>query len=101
MLQWLRKIWAAVVGTPGSLTEILDRLGKLMATVAEFSAKLDALEAAIAAHNQTDIAKVTALQAELDAAKAELAKGGLTADEEAAQLSRIEVLTAQLSPPAA
>lgn len=66
---------------------VLQVLGaKIMATLADFNAKLDALQASIDAV-KTEIANL----------KAQIAAGGLSADEEAQVLARIDTLQTNLN----
>jgi len=64
-------------------------LEKIMATLADFTTKLDKLNA--------DADAILKAVADL---KAQLAAGGLTADEEAQVLSQLDALDAKLNPPA-
>lgn len=58
---------------------------RLMATLAEFTDKLDALQAS-----------VDAIKLEIADLKAQIANGGLTADEEAQVLARLDTLQSNL-----
>lgn len=58
---------------------------KLMATLADFTVKLDAIQAT-----------VDAVKQEISDLKAQIAAGGLTADEEAQVLAQLDTLQANL-----
>lgn len=83
-----------------SLSPPLQRLleKSIVATLADFTVKLDKIEADIAAHNASDAVVVTALNAEIADLKAKLAAGGLTADEEAVVLARLDAIDVRVNP---
>lgn len=65
--------------------ELLSRVDKLMATLADFTAKLDGIDA-----------KVAEIAAEIAELKAKVDVGGMTADEEKVVLDRLDTLTGAL-----
>lgn len=75
-------------------------LEKLMATLADFAAKLDKIESDLAAHEAHDASVVDGLNKQIAALQAQLSAGGLTADEEAQVLARLDAIDAKLNPPA-
>ena len=71
---------------------------KIMATLADFTSRFDALDAAIAAHDQSDADATKALQDQIAALQAQIATGGMTAEEEGQALARLDSLIAKFNP---
>lgn len=80
--------------------DISDRFATLwenhMASLSDFLDKLNAIEAAVTAHQQADAATVAAMQKEIDDLKAQLAQGGLTPAEEDQVMAKIDELQSML-----
>lgn len=73
---------------------------KLMATLADFTALLDKLEADVAAHNQADAAVVTDLNNQIAALKDQVANAGMPASDEQALFDRLKAVDDSFAPPA-
>lgn len=87
---------------PYSLIEkILQNQRAIMATLADFNAKLDSIKSKIDADLSADAAKIADLTKQLADAKAQAAAGGLTPDEEAQLFQRISDIEAQIPAAAA
>ena len=87
-----------------SLTQILSNQGKIMATLADYTSKLDSIKSkvdAIEAAETADQAKIADLTKQLADAKTQVQAGDLSAADEATLLQKISDIEAQLPAAAA